>query len=57
MRSFVYQRAAKPEDAVQLVGLSPEGPPTAAKAQFLAGGTNISDALECGAPGSRRRHQ
>jgi xanthine dehydrogenase YagS FAD-binding subunit len=43
MRSFVYHRASRPEDAVQLASLSSVGPPTAAKAQYLAGGTNIAD--------------
>ncbi|HEY3800941.1 MAG TPA: xanthine dehydrogenase family protein subunit M [Caulobacteraceae bacterium] len=53
MRPFAYQRAADAADAVTLAA-GPTGPPTAAVAQFLAGGTTLVDLMRTGAMAPER---
>ncbi len=43
MRPFSYQRVDDPAVAVRLAGAQPDGPPTLAPIQYLAGGTTMLD--------------
>ena len=48
MRPFAYQRAADAASAVRLASRPTAEPPTRAPAQFLAGGTNLTDYMRLG---------